>query len=71
MEKIWLLFIFIVVVLVGYMMYSGDEVKDAPPAPAPIVYMPPQPEQKQYHEVGDMSEDTDVALLPEQPAQAN
>ena len=61
-NNIWYLFIFIIVVLLAYMWYSGDSEEDKPPMQnlAPAQLPPPGPV---YQEVGDMGESEEVALV--------
>ena len=71
MGKIWLLFVFMAVVIMGYLMFYNDEMKDSPVLPPANLYVPPQPELPQYQEVGDMSEEGDAtarAVQFEEPA---
>ncbi len=59
MDSIWFLFIFVAVVLLSYLMFSGCPSDQAPKAGANeevFFNMPPQPVEPMYNEVGDDSE---------------
>ena len=60
MDSIWFLFIFVAVVLLSYLMftgYTGDQASKAGANEEVFFDMPPQPVEPVFEEVGDETEE--------------